>query len=108
MRLAHLLVLPALLAGPALTASSAVPPGSAGAGSGAISGYAISSISYSLDDETIDAVSFALSSPGAATVKARLAPSEPWTECALVGVMASCPVETPVMAASALDVVATG
>jgi hypothetical protein len=107
-RLSLLLLLPALLAVPALTASSAVPPGSAGAGTGVISGYAVSSISYSLDDETIDSVTFALSPAGAATVKARLAPSEPWTPCTLVGATASCPVETPVAAASALDVVAAG
>ena len=108
MRFGVLLLLPALFAGPALTGSNIVPPESAGGGTGVISGYAVSSISYSLDDETIDTVSFALSPAGAATVKARLAPSEPWTACTLAGATASCPVETPVAAASALDVVAAG
>jgi hypothetical protein len=108
MRFGVLLLLPALFAGPALTASNVLPPGSAGGGTRVISGYAVSSISYSLDDETIDTVSFALSPAGAASVKARLAPSEPWTACTLAGATASCPVETPVAAASALDVVAAG
>ena len=105
MRLVLTLILPALLAGPALTASSTVPPGVAGAGSGVISGYAVSSISYALEDELIDSVSFVLS-PGAVTVTARLAPSEPWTQCTVAGGNASCPVRTPVAAASALELVA--
>ena len=108
MRLGLLLLLPALFAAPALTASSAVPPGAAGAGSGVISGYAVSSITYSLADDTIDTVWFTLSPPGAATVKARVAPSEPWVPCTLAGATASCPVGTPVAAASSLDVVAAG
>ena len=108
MRLGPLLLLPALFAAPALTASSSVPPGAAGAGSGVVSGFAVSSISYALADDTIDTVSFTLSPPSAATVKARVAPSEPWTPCTLAGATASCPVGTPVAAAIALDVVAAG
>jgi hypothetical protein len=106
MRLVLLLLLPALLAGPALTASSAVPSTAAGGGSGVVSGYTVSSIAYSLDDEVVDAVSFALSPSGASTVKARVAPEEPWTSCTLAGSVATCPVDTPVASASALEVVA--
>jgi hypothetical protein len=105
-RLGLLLLLPALLASPALTASSAVPPGSAGAGTGVISGYAVSSISYSFEDETIDTVSFALSPGGTTTVKARIAPREPWASCTVAGSVATCAVDTPVASASALEVVA--
>lgn len=106
MRLGLMLLLPALCAGPALTASNPVPQGSAGAGEGAVSGYTVSSISYSLEDETVATVSFRLSPTSAATVRARIAPSAPWTPCAIAGDTASCPVETPLAQASSLDVVA--
>ena len=106
MRLALLLVLLSLLASPALTASNTVAPGAAGSGAGAISGYAVSEISYALDGETVDAVSFTLSPPGATTVRARLAPGEPWTPCAVASATATCIVRTPLAAVSSLDVVA--
>lgn len=102
------LVLPAVAAGPALTASNDVAGARAGAGSGAISGYAVSSISYVLDEATIEAVTFVLSPGGATTVRARLAPSEPWTPCTVAGAAVSCPVGTSVTAAAALDVAAAG
>lgn len=107
MRLALPLVLLALVAGRAATASNAVPAGGAGAGSGAVSGYAVSEISYSVTGERIDGVTFTLDPPGAAVVKARLAPGEPWTSCTVTGGTASCPVATALAAVSALDVVAT-
>ncbi len=108
MRLALLLVLVGLLASPALTASNTVAPAAAGSGAGTVSGYAVSAISYALDGDTVDAVSFTLSPPGAATVKARLAPGEPWTPCTIASATATCPVGTPLAAASSLDVVAAG
>lgn len=108
MRLALPLVLLALVAGRAATASNAVPTGAAGAGAGAVSGYAVSDISYSVSGEAIDGVTFTLDPPAAAVVKARLAPSEPWTPCAVSGGSASCPVATAFADASALAVVATG
>jgi hypothetical protein len=99
MRLLSLLALPAVLAAPALTAPSP-------AADGAVSGYVVSAISYSLDGQNVDAVSFRLSPPGAATVRARLAPDEPWTGCALAGDVASCPVRTPLADVRSLAVVA--
>lgn len=108
MRLALPFVLLALVAGRAATASNAVPPGAAGSGAGAVSGYAVSDVSYTLDGEAVDAVSFALDPPTAATVKARLALSRPWTACTLGGGTVTCPVETPLGEASALAVVAAG
>ena len=102
------LVAPAIAAGPALTASNDVPRAGAGAGSGAISGYTVSSISYVLDEATIDTVTFVLSPEGATTVRARLAPSEPWSPCTVSGAAVACPVGTSVTAATALDVVAAG
>jgi hypothetical protein len=106
-RSAAVLVLLSLLAVPALTASNGIAPGSAGAGSAAISGYAVSSISYSLDGEEIDGVSFALAPAGARTVKARLAPDAPWSACTVEGASVSCPLAAPVDAAVALEVVAS-
>lgn len=108
MRLVLPLVLLALVAGRAATASNAVPSAAAGAGSGAVSGFAVSDISYSVAGETIDGVSFTLAPPTATVVRARLAPGEPWTACSVAGGAASCPVSTPLAAVSALAVVATG
>jgi hypothetical protein len=105
-RSASVLVLLSLLAVPALTASNGIAPGSAGAGSGAVSGYAVSSISYSLDGDEIDGVSFELAPAGARTVKARLAPDAPWSACTVAGASASCPVAAAVDEAVALEVVA--
>lgn len=102
------ILLPALLAGPALTGSSAVDQTAAGAGSGTVSGYTASAITYEVDGETIAAVSFSLSPPGAVTVKARLAQGEPWTPCTVDAGVATCPVATDVADARDLDVVATG
>ena len=108
MRLPLLLALPVLFAGPALTASGSVPATTSGLGSAAISGYAVSSIHYELDGETVDAVTFQLAPADARTVKVRLAPGEPWTACAVAGAAVSCPVSTSIASAVALDVVAAG
>ena len=108
MRLPLLLVLPALLAGPVLTASGSVPPTTSGLGSAAISGYEVSSIDYELDAETIEAVTFDLAPADAGTVKVRLAPAAPWTTCAVAGAAVSCPVATTIASAAALEVVAAG
>ena len=102
-----LILLLALVGSPAMTATNAVPPVTAGSGVGAVSGYAVSGISYSLSGETVDAVSFTLDRPGATTVKARLAPAEPWTPCSVIGTAVSCPVTTPLAGVTALAVVAS-
>lgn len=109
MRLAILaLLLPALLAGRAATASSTVPPSPAGLGAGAVSGYTVSAVAYSLAGDTIDGVSFTLAPADATTVKARLAPGEPWASCTVAGGSAACPLSTPVADATSLEVVAAG
>ena len=109
MRLAiFILLLPALLAGRAATASNTVPASPAGSGSGAVSGYTISSVSYSIAGDTVAGVSFALSPAGAATVKARLAPSEPWTACTVFGGTVSCPLSVGAAVATSLEIVAAG
>ena len=73
-----------------------------------ISGYTVSVISYTLEAESLDTVSFALAPAGATTAQSRLAPAAPWTSCTLTGGVASCPIGTPVSAASVLEVVAAG
>ena len=106
MRFILVLILPALFAGRAATASNTVPAGSAGSGAGAVSGYTISAVSYSLAGDTVSGVSFALSPPGAAMVKVRLAPSEPWTTCTIAVGVASCGLSTSVTDAASLEVIA--
>ena len=106
MRLALLLLLPALFAGRAATASNAVPSGPAGSGAAIVSGFTVSSISYSLAGDVLDGVSFTLAPAGARTVKVRLAPGEPWSNCSIAGGRVSCPLSTSVAAASELEVVA--
>lgn len=97
----------ALVAQPALTAGNGVPAAPGGIGAGAISGYAVSNVSYSLDGGTIDRVSFELAPATAGSVRVRLAAGEPWSNCAVADGAASCPVSTPVGAAARLEVVAS-
>jgi hypothetical protein len=109
MRLALVLVLlPALLAGRAATASNTVPATAGGSGTGAVSGYTVSAISYSLAGDTIDGVSFTLSPAGATTVSARVRPTASWSACTVAGSIASCPLSSPVAEADELEVVAAG
>lgn len=67
----------------ALADSNTVPASKAGDGAGAISGYAVSGVSYTLNltnPQNIDAVAFTLDS-AASEVKVRLAPAGPWFSC---------------------------
>ena len=107
MRFLLVLFLPALFAGHAATASNAVPSGPAGSGAGAVSGYTISSVSYSLAGDTVGGVTFALSPAGAATVKVRLGASEPWTPCTVAAGIASCALSMGVAEAESLEIVAS-
>lgn len=108
MRLALVLIIPALFAGRAATASNTVPAGPAGSGAGPVSGYTVSAVSYSLAGASLDGVSFTLSPAGAAAVKARLASGEPWTACTISGTTVACPLAIAVSDAISLEVVATG
>lgn len=108
MRLALVLILPALFAGRAATASNTVPATLAGSGAGAVSGYTVSAVSYSLAGETVGGVSFTLSPAGAAVVKARLAPGEPWAACTVAGAAVACPLSTAASDATSLEIVAAG
>lgn len=66
----------------AFTASNTVPATSAGAGSGAISGYAITNVAYGLNGTTpteIDQVTFTIAPAAASTVRIQLAAGGPGT-----------------------------
>ena len=97
----------------AYTNSNTVGASQAGDGSGAITGYVISSVKYNLNasnPSNIDSVTFSLDSTPAAgsTLKAQLAPAGSWYSCTNVGTAVTCPVTSPqatVAAATNLRVV---
>jgi hypothetical protein len=112
-----LLVLLALLAGIGayvFTASNTVPDSNAGAGSGTISGYTISSVAYHLDATTptnIDSITFGISPTAAGTVKIQLVSGGAWYSCANSGGSVTCDTtvgtQATVAPANQLTVVAT-
>ena len=109
-----LLVVGGLVAGTyALTAANTVPASKAGDGSGAVSGYVLSSIHYDLNVTTpgnIDQVTFTLDSVPVAgsTITAQLAPAGSWYSCTNVGTAVTCATTSPqatVLAATSLRVI---
>src|SRR5580765_5266114 len=98
----------------AFAASNTVPATRAGDGSGAISGYTISSVSYGLNStslQNIDSVTFTISPTTATTVKASLNGGTTWYACTNSSGSVSCTTTSPqatVAAATTLQVVATG
>ena len=97
----------------AFTASNIVPTSKAGKGEGAISGYTISGIAYTLNTTTpsnIDSVAFTLSA-AATTVKAKLVQaSSTYTNCAVSGgtsVTCDFSPDIAVLSADELSVIAT-
>ena len=97
----------------AYAATNTVPGSSAGAGSGTISGYTVSSIGYSLNATTptnLDQVSFTITPAAASTVKAQLASGGAWYSCTNSSGSVTCNTTSPqatVAAATQLTVVAT-
>lgn len=97
----------------AFTSSNTVSSSSAGSGSGAISGYTASNVSYALNasnPQNIDAVTFTISPTTTATVKVQLAPGGSWYSCANSSGSVSCATTSPqatAAAATQLTVVAT-
>ena len=97
----------------AYTASNSVSATRAGDGTGAISGFVISSVKYNLNasnPSTIDSVTYSLDSapPAGSTIKTQLAPTGSWYTCSNVGTAVTCPTTTPqatVAAATNLRVV---
>ncbi len=97
----------------AYAASNTVPGSEAGAGSGAISGYTVSSVAYGLNATTptnLDSVTFTISPAAAGTVKAQLASGGTWYTCSNTSGSVTCNTTSPqatTAAATQLTVVAT-
>jgi hypothetical protein len=97
----------------AYTSSNTVGATQAGDGSGAITGFVVSSVKYNLNASNpgnIDSVTFSLDSTPAAgsTLKAQLAPAGSWYTCTNVSTAVTCAVTSPqatVAAATNLRVV---
>jgi hypothetical protein len=97
----------------AFTASNTVPASNAGSGSGAISGYTATNVSYTLNasnPQNIDAVTFTISPTTTATVKVQLAAAGSWYSCTNTAGSVSCATTSPqatAAAATQLTVVAS-
>ena len=97
----------------AYTNSNTVGTTQAGDGTGAITGYVVSSVKYNLNasnPSNIDSVTFTLDSTPVAgsTLKAQLAPAGSWYSCTNVATAVTCAVTSPqatVVAATNLRVV---
>jgi hypothetical protein len=96
----------------AFTAANTVPGSQAGSGSGAISGYTATAVTYTLNATTptnIDAVAFTISPTTTAAVKIQLAAAGSWYSCTNTSGAVSCTTTSPqatVAAATQLTVVA--
>jgi hypothetical protein len=102
-------------AGSAFLAANTVPASKAGDGAGAVTGYSVSGIHYTLNasnPQQIASVSFVLDSapPSGGTVQTQLATGGPWFTCTMSGtpaVNASCTTTgATVLGATNLTVVA--
>jgi hypothetical protein len=98
-------------AGSAFLAANTVPASKAGDGVGAVSGYSVSGIHYTLaaNPQQIASVEFTLDSapPAGSTVKVQLATSGAWFDCTMTGANASCTTTgATVLGATNLTVVA--
>jgi hypothetical protein len=108
-----LVVLLAMIGTYAFTASNTVPATQAGSGSGAISGYTISNVAYTLNanPNNIDAVTFTISPAAAGTVKIQLVSGGTWYDCTNSSGSVSCDTtvgtQATVAPANNLTVVAT-
>src|SRR5512133_2952323 len=97
----------------AFAASNTVPGTEAGSGSGAISGYTVTSDAYGLNSTTptnIDSVTFTISPTSACTVKIQVASGGRWYSCTNTSGSVSCnttPPQATVAAATQLTVDAT-
>lgn len=81
----------------AYAATNTVPGSNAGSGSGAISGYTVSSIAYTLNATTptnLDQVAFTIA-PTTGTVKAQLAAAGSWYSCTNSAGSVTCTTTSP-------------
>ena len=96
----------------AYAATNTVPGSTAGSGAGAISGYTVSSIAYTLNATTptnLDQVAFTIAPIVASTVKVQLAAAGSWYSCTNTAGSVTCTTTSPqatAVAATQLTVVA--
>ena len=109
---ATLLILLVALAAYGFTNTNTVPASNAGSGSGAISGYTASSVTYTLNGTTpnnIDQVAFTIAPTNATTVKIRL-DGVTWYACVNAAGSVTCNTtvgtQATAVAATSLEVVA--
>ena len=96
----------------AFAAANTVPASTAGSGSGAISGYTVTNVAYTLNATTptnLDQVAFTIAPTAASSVKVQLAAGGSWYTCANAAGSVTCNTTAPqatVVAATQLTVVA--
>jgi len=82
----------------AFTAANTVPASNAGSGSGAITGYTASNVTYTLNaanPQNLDQVAFTISPTTTATVKAQLVSGGSWYSCTNSGGSVTCATTSP-------------
>lgn len=88
----------------AYAATNTVPGSTAGAGSGAISGYTVSNVAYTLNTTTptnLDQVAFSIAPVATSTVKVQLAPAGSWYNCTNTAGNVTCNTTSPQATAAA-------
>jgi hypothetical protein len=88
----------------AYAATNTVPGSTAGAGSGAISGYTVSNVAYTLNSTTptnLDQVAFTIAPIATSTVKVQLAPAGSWYSCSNTAGSVTCNTTSPQATAAA-------
>ena len=89
----------------AFTAANTVPATNAGSGSGTISGYTVSGVTYTLNasnPQNVDQVAFTIS-PTTGTVKAQLVSGGSWYSCTNSSGSVTCATTSPQATASGVN-----
>jgi hypothetical protein len=89
----------------AFTAANTVPASSAGSGSGAISGYTVSNVAYTLNSsnpQNVDQVAFTIS-PTTGTVKVQVVSGGSWYACTNTAGSVTCATTSPQATAAAVN-----
>ena len=89
----------------AFTAANTVPSSNAGSGAGAISGYTVSNVSYTLNasnPQNVDQVAFTIA-PTSGTVKVQVVSGGSWYACTNTGGSVTCATTSPQATAAAVN-----
>jgi hypothetical protein len=90
----------------AFTAANTVPATNAGSGSGAISGYTATNVTYTLNatnPQNLDQVAFTISPSTTATVKVQLVSGGSWYSCSNSSGSVTCATTSPQATAAAAN-----